>query len=63
MPRRKLKTQTPRPNPQPVFRDSAPTLQGQKPHAAGIDVHSENPVVCVGPGQVRCCAPSDHVGR
>jgi transposase len=53
MPRRKLKAQTPRPNPLPVFRDRAPTLQVQNTHAAGIDVHSDNHVVCVGPGQVR----------
>ena len=25
----------------------------QNPHAAGIDVHTDNPVVCFGPGQVR----------
>jgi transposase len=53
MPRRKLKTQTRKPNPQPVSRDNAPTLQVRNPHAAGIDVHSDNHVVCVGPGQAR----------
>jgi hypothetical protein len=53
MPRRKLKTSTRRPNPQLVLQDSAATLQVQNPHAAGIDVHSDNHVVCVGPGQVR----------
>jgi transposase len=53
MPRRKLKTPTRKPNPQPVYRANAPTLQVQNPHAAGIDVHSDNHVVCVGPGQVR----------
>jgi transposase len=53
MPRRKLKAQTPRSNTPPVPRDSPPTFQVQNPHAAGIDVHSDNHVVCVGPGQVR----------
>jgi transposase len=53
MPRRKLKTPSRQPDPQPVDRDNAPTLQVQNPHAAGIDVHSDNHVVCVGPGQVR----------
>src|SRR5262249_21580703 len=52
MPRRKLKTQARKPHPHPVYRDDAPTLQVQNPHAAGIDVHSDNHVVCVGPGQV-----------
>src|SRR5215469_711028 len=53
MPRRQLKSPTRKPHPQPVFRDNAPTLQVQNPHAAGIDVHTDNHVVCVGPGQVR----------
>jgi transposase len=53
MPRRKLKTQTRKPGPRPVYRDNAPTLQVQNPHAAGIDVHTDNHVVCAGPGQVR----------
>src|SRR5262249_62146375 len=52
MARRQLKTQTRKPRPQPVYREDAPTLQVQNPHAAGIDVHSDNHVVCVGPGQV-----------
>jgi transposase len=52
MPRRKLKAQARKPRPQPVYREGAPTLQVQNPHAAGIDVHSDNHVVCVGPGQV-----------
>jgi transposase len=52
MARRKLKTQTRKPRPQPVYREDAPTLQVQNPHAAGIDVHSDNHVVCVGPGRV-----------
>ena len=49
MPRRKLKTQARKPGPQPVYREDAPALQVQNPHAAGIDVHSDNHVVCVGP--------------
>src|SRR5262245_22305795 len=53
MPRRKLKTQTRKPNPRPLAPDNAPTLQVQNPHAAGIDVHSDNHVVCVAPGQVQ----------
>jgi transposase len=52
MPRRKLTTQARKPNPRPVYRDNAPTLRVQNPHAAGIDVHSDNHVVCVGPGHV-----------
>jgi transposase len=52
MPRRKLTIQTRKPGPRPVYRDNAPTLQVQNPHAAGIDVHSDNHVVCVGPGRV-----------
>ena len=35
------------------FRDSPATLTVQNPHAAGIDVHSDLHVVCVGPGLVR----------
>jgi transposase len=38
--------------PTPV-QDSAATLTVQNPHAAGIDVHSDLHVVCVGPGAVR----------
>jgi transposase len=53
MPRRKLKSQTRTPDRRPVYRDDAPTLQVQNPHAAGIDVHTDNHVVCVGPGQVQ----------
>jgi transposase len=52
MPRRKLATPTRKPTPQPVYREGAATLQVQNPHAAGIDVHSDNHVVCVGPGRV-----------
>jgi transposase len=52
MSRRKLKTQTRKPQPQPVYRAHAATLQVHNPHAAGIGVHSDNHVVCVGPGQV-----------
>ncbi|HKB36994.1 MAG TPA: IS110 family transposase [Gemmataceae bacterium] len=57
MPRRKLKTPTRKPVPRPAFRDNAPTLRVQNPHAAGIDVHSDNHVVCVGPGQVLTFGP------
>ena len=35
------------------FQDSPATLTVQHPHAAGIDVHSDLHVVCVGPGLVR----------
>jgi len=52
MPRRKLTAQTRKPTPRPVYHEGAATLQVQNPHAAGIDVHSDNHVVCVGPGQV-----------
>src|SRR5262245_1619669 len=52
MPRRQLTSPSPRSDPRPVVRDNAPTLQVQNPHAAGIDVHSDNHVVCIGPGQV-----------
>src|SRR5262249_16583355 len=52
MARRQLKTQTRKPRPQPVYREDAAALQVQNPHAAGIDVHSDNHVVCVGPGCV-----------
>ena len=52
MPRRKLKARARKPRPQPVYQEGAPTLQVQNPHAAGIDVHSDNHVVCVGPGRV-----------
>lgn len=52
MPRRQLKTRTRKPNRPPAFRDGAPTLQVRDPHAAGIDVHSDNHVVRVGPGRV-----------
>jgi transposase len=52
MPRRKLKTQARTPRPKPAYQEGAPTLQVQNPHAAGIDVHSDNHVVCVGPGRV-----------
>lgn len=45
---KKLRTRTPS-----NFRDSAATLVVQHPHAAGIDVHSDLHVVCVGIGQVR----------
>jgi transposase len=57
MPRRKLKTRTRKPRPQPVYREGAPTLHVQNPHAAGIDVHSDNHVVCVGPGRVETFGP------
>ena len=36
-----------------TFQDSPATLTVQHPHAAGIDVHSDKHVVCVGPGLVR----------
>jgi transposase len=51
MSRRKLKSDR-RPQPKPVYREQVPTLQVLNPHAAGIDVHSDNHVVCVGPEQV-----------
>ena len=35
------------------FQDSAATLVVQNPHAAGIDVHADLHVVCVGPGLVQ----------
>ena len=47
MGRRKLKTSK-RPSPARVIR-VAPPLVVQNPHAAGIDIHSDNHVVCVGP--------------
>jgi transposase len=37
----------------PDFQDTAAPLVVQNPHAAGIDVHSDLHVVCVGPGLVR----------
>jgi hypothetical protein len=54
-PRRKRKTQARKPGPQPVYRADAPALQVQDPHAAGIDAHSDNHAVCVGPGRVETC--------
>jgi transposase len=36
-----------------TFQDSPATLSVHNPHAAGIDVHSDLHVVCVGPGLVR----------
>lgn len=36
-----------------IFQDSPAALTVQNPHAAGIDVHSDMHVVCVGPGLVR----------
>ena len=53
MPRRKLKTTTRPRQARLVYREDAPTLQVQNPHAAGIDVHTDNHVVCVGPGLVQ----------
>jgi len=53
MPRRTLRTQPRRPAPPPIPPSHAPAFQVRNPHAAGIDVHSDNHVVCIGPGQVR----------
>ena len=39
----------PRKSPRPA----APAWEVVHPHAAAIDVHSDNHVVCVGPGQVQ----------
>lgn len=52
MSRRKLKTQRRKSPPKSVEQATLPTLQVLNPHAAGIDVHSDNHVVCVGPEQV-----------
>src|SRR5262249_58713093 len=52
-PPRRLNPPTPTPTPRAPSRKNPPPLQVRNPHAAGIDVHSDNHVACVGPGQVR----------
>lgn len=51
-PRRKPKA-TQGPAPQPKEAAPIPPLTVRNPHAAAIDVHSDNHVVCVGPDQVK----------
>lgn len=41
-----------KPNPKPKERPEAAPMEIKNPHAAGIDVHSDNHVVCVGQGLV-----------
>lgn len=59
MSRRKLKNPAPSSGrvahaaDQPLSADTPVSLTVQNPHAAGIDVHSDNHVVCVGPDHVQ----------